>query len=49
MTTVLSYYSLALWSLGYAEKGLRYAKQAVEVARETGHAASLMFAFNHGC
>jgi predicted ATPase len=45
MTTVLSYYSLALWSLGYPEKGLRYAKQAVEVARETGHAASLMFAF----
>jgi predicted ATPase len=45
MTTVLSYYSLALWSLGYPEKGLRYAKRAVEVARETGHAASLMFAF----
>jgi predicted ATPase len=45
MTTVLSYYSLALWSLGYPEKGLSYAKQALEVARETGHAASLMFAF----
>src|SRR5262249_13047963 len=43
MTTVLSYYSLALWSLGYPGKGQRYAKQAVEVARETGHAASLMF------
>jgi predicted ATPase len=45
MTTVLSYYSLTLWLLGYPEKGLRYAKQAVDFAKETGHAASLMFAF----
>jgi len=45
MTTVLSYYSLALWSLGYPEKALRSAEQAVEAARETGQAASLMFGF----
>jgi class 3 adenylate cyclase/tetratricopeptide (TPR) repeat protein len=44
MTTVLSYRCLALWSLGYPESGLKNAKQAVEIARETGQAASLMFA-----
>ena len=44
MTTVLSYRCLALWSLGYPESGLKNANQAIEVARETGQAASLMFA-----
>jgi predicted ATPase len=43
-TTILSYRSLALWSLGYAESGLRDAEDAVKVGRETGQAASLMFA-----
>jgi hypothetical protein len=33
-----------MWSLGYPESGLKNANQAIEVARETGQAASLMFA-----
>ena len=40
----MSYRCLALWSLGYPESGLKNANQAIEVARETGQAASLMFA-----
>jgi predicted ATPase len=44
MTTILSYQCLALWLLGYPKSGLNNAKQAIEIARETDQAASLMFA-----
>jgi class 3 adenylate cyclase/predicted ATPase len=42
--SILSYRSFALWSLGYPAAALVDADQALENARETGHAASLMFA-----
>jgi predicted ATPase len=41
---VLSYRSLTLWMLGYPEAALTDAKNAVRNGRETGQAASLMFA-----
>ena len=41
---VLSYRSLTLWMLGYPEAALTDAKDAVRDGRETGQAASLMFA-----
>jgi class 3 adenylate cyclase/predicted ATPase len=41
---VLSYRSLTLWTLGYPEAALTDAKDAVRNGRETGQAASLMFA-----
>jgi class 3 adenylate cyclase/predicted ATPase len=41
---ILSYRSWTLWLLGYPEAALRDAATAVETARETGQAASLMFA-----
>jgi class 3 adenylate cyclase/predicted ATPase len=41
---VLSYRSLTLWMLGYPEAALTDAKDAIRNGRETGQAASLMFA-----
>ena len=41
---ILSYRSWTLWFLGYPEAALRDADTAVEAARDTGQAASLMFA-----
>ena len=41
---ILSYRSLALWLLGYPEAALRGADDAIKYGRETGQAASLMFA-----
>ena len=43
-TAILSWRSLDLWLLGYAEASLRDADDAVTYGRETGQAASLMFA-----
>ncbi|SHH61514.1 AAA family ATPase [Bradyrhizobium erythrophlei] len=42
--SILSYRSFALWSLGYPAAALADADHALKDARETGHAASLMFA-----
>jgi predicted ATPase len=44
---VLSYRSWALWMLGYPEAALADAAQALEDAREIGHAATLMYALCH--
>ena len=44
LVAVLSYRSLTLWMLGYPEAALTDAKNAVRNGRETGQAASLMFA-----
>jgi predicted ATPase len=41
---ILSYRSWTLWLLGFPDAALRDAATAVEAARETGQAASLMFA-----
>jgi class 3 adenylate cyclase/predicted ATPase len=41
---ILSHRSLALWYLGYSEAALKDADDAVQRARESGHAVSLMFA-----
>jgi predicted ATPase len=41
---VLSFRSLTLWMLGYPEAALADAEQALENAREIGHAATLMLA-----
>ena len=41
---ILSYRSLTLWLLGYPEAALRGADDAIKYGRETGQAASLMFA-----
>jgi class 3 adenylate cyclase/predicted ATPase len=40
----LSHRSLALWLLGYPDAAIGDARQAVNYAREIGHAASLLFA-----
>jgi len=42
--TILSYRSLALWSLGYPEAAVADADRALRDAREIGHAATLMCA-----
>jgi predicted ATPase len=44
--TVSSYRSLALWLLGYPEAAIADTNDALNHARETGEAASLMFARN---
>jgi class 3 adenylate cyclase/predicted ATPase len=44
--TVSSYRSLALWLLGYPEAAIADANDALNYARETGEATSLMFAQN---
>jgi class 3 adenylate cyclase/predicted ATPase len=44
---ILSYRSIALWLLGYPEAALRDADDALKNARETGQAATLMYALNH--
>ena len=43
----LSYRSLALWVLGYPEAALADLVQAISDARETGQAATVMFALGH--
>ena len=45
--TALSWRSLALWTLGYPATALAEAATAINAARETGHAPTLMFAL--GC
>jgi class 3 adenylate cyclase/tetratricopeptide (TPR) repeat protein len=44
---ILCYRSWALWLLGYSEAALADAEQALEEAREIGHAATLMYALWH--
>ena len=39
--------AMALWMLGYPDAALTDAAQALKVARETGHAAVLMYALAH--
>ena len=42
--SILSYRSLAVWALGYADAALADADHALSDARETGQAATLMYA-----
>ena len=42
--TILSYRSLALWILGYPDAALVDADRALSIAKETGHAATLIVA-----
>jgi hypothetical protein len=44
---ILCYRPWALWLLGYSEAALADAEQALEEAREIGHAATLMYALWH--
>ena len=44
---ILSYRSLALWMLGYAEAALVDAEHALKDAREIGQATPLMYALNN--
>ena len=44
---ILSYRSLALWVLGYADAALADTDQALSDAREIGQAATLMYALGH--
>jgi class 3 adenylate cyclase/predicted ATPase len=44
---ILSYRSWALWFLGYPDAALRDADAALKIAREIGHAPTLMYALNH--
>jgi class 3 adenylate cyclase/predicted ATPase len=44
---ILSYRSMALWLLGYPEAALADTGQALKDARETGHAATLMYALTY--
>ena len=45
--SALCYRTSALWTLGYPDAALTNAAQALKVARESGHAAVLMFALGH--
>lgn len=45
--TALSWRAFVLWVLGYPQASLEDAESAVCFARETGHAATLMFALSH--
>jgi tetratricopeptide (TPR) repeat protein len=45
--SILCYRSIALWLLGYPEAALADMTRALENARATGQAASLMFALHH--
>jgi predicted ATPase len=45
---ILSRRSAALWLLGYPEAALVDAERALTHARQVGHAASLMYALDHG-
>jgi predicted ATPase len=45
--SIFSYRSLTLWFLGYPEAALMDADRAVNVAREIGQAATLMYALFH--
>ena len=44
---ILSYRSLALWSLGYPEAAMVNSDQALKDAREIGHAVTLIYALWH--
>jgi predicted ATPase len=44
---ILCYRSLAHWLLGYPEAARRDIDQALKVAREIGHAATLMYTMGH--
>src|SRR5262249_19874393 len=43
---ILSWKSLAFWMLGYPQAALADAEQALKVAREIGHSATLMYVLN---
>jgi predicted ATPase len=45
---ILSWKSLAFWLLGYPEAALADAEQALKIAREIGHSATLMYVLNFG-
>jgi predicted ATPase len=45
--SILSYRSLASWSLGYPEAAVSDADQVVKVGREIGHATTLIYALWH--
>lgn len=45
--SALSWRALTLWTLGYPEAALADAAYAVQDARETGHAATLLYALSH--
>jgi predicted ATPase len=44
--SILSFRSITLWMLGYPEAALTDAEQVVKGARESGHAASLIYALS---
>ena len=46
--SVLCYRSWVLWFLGYPDTALKDADRAINVAREIGQAATLMYALFHG-
>ena len=43
---ILCWKSLAFWMIGYAEAALADAEQALKIAREIGHSATLMYVLN---
>ncbi len=45
--TILSYRSVALWVLGYPASAQAEAEHALSSARDTGHAATLMYVLTH--
>ena len=45
--STLSYRALAIWILGYPEAALADTEYALKIAREIGHAATLMYALGH--
>ena len=45
--SILSYRSFALWPLGYPEAALTDTEDAIQNAREIGHAATLIYALHH--
>jgi class 3 adenylate cyclase/predicted ATPase len=45
--SILSYRALALWTLGYPKAALADTERALKIAREVGHAATLMYALGH--
>jgi DNA-binding winged helix-turn-helix (wHTH) protein/predicted ATPase len=45
--SILSYRALALWTLGYPKAALTDTEYAIKIAREIGHAATLMYALGH--
>jgi class 3 adenylate cyclase/predicted ATPase len=47
--TLLSFRSACVWQLGYPAASRNDAERAVKNARETGHAATLMYALSRAC